>query len=101
MVKFYSHNQPNLDSYFNLPAILSSTPGAISLLTTRYIRLNMQFVLASLLVLVAAPVAVFACEGECIVAITNAFLGNYSTPIHNVLDIIVGHNNSAFLYSTT
>lgn len=49
----------------------------------------MQFVFLSLLVLVAAPVAVFACEGGCIIGITNAFLGNYSTPIHAVLGQIV------------
>lgn len=60
----------------------------------------MQFVLASLLVLVAAPVAVFACEGECIIAITNAFLGNYSTPIHAVLNEIVSRISLVF-YSTT
>ncbi|KLO12864.1 hypothetical protein SCHPADRAFT_921214 [Schizopora paradoxa] len=28
---------------------------------------------------------VLACEGECIVAITKAFLGNYSTPVHDTL----------------
>lgn len=60
----------------------------------------MQFVLVSLLVLVAAPVAVFACEGECIIGITNAFLGNYSTPIHAVLDEIVSWF-SLVLYSIT
>ena len=27
---------------------------------------------------------VSACEGECIVQITKAFLGNYSAPIHSV-----------------
>ena len=25
-----------------------------------------------------------ACEGECIVDITHAFLGNYSAPVHQV-----------------
>jgi hypothetical protein len=80
---------------------LSFTPGALPLIITRYIRLNMQFVLVPLLVLVAAPVAVFACEGECIIGITNAFLGNYSTPIHAVLDEIVSHINLAFIQYLT
>jgi len=50
----------------------------------------MNFLLP-LFVLVAAPVAVSACEGECIVGITNAFLGNYSSPIQSVLDDIVSY----------
>ncbi|KAL6306311.1 hypothetical protein BKA93DRAFT_729396 [Sparassis latifolia] len=36
--------------------------------------------------LFAVPVTVFACEGECIVGITNAFLTNYSDPIHAVMN---------------
>ncbi|KAI0049174.1 hypothetical protein FA95DRAFT_1571363 [Auriscalpium vulgare] len=36
-------------------------------------------------ILLAVPVAVFACEGECIVGITHAFVGNYSNPIQSVL----------------
>ncbi|KAI0641562.1 hypothetical protein C8Q79DRAFT_1078055 [Trametes meyenii] len=31
--------------------------------------------------LLAVPATVNACEGDCIVGITNAFLGNYSTPV--------------------
>jgi len=50
----------------------------------------MNFLLP-LFILVAAPVAVSACEGECIVGITNAFLGNYSSPIQSVLDDIVSY----------
>ncbi|OJT07565.1 hypothetical protein TRAPUB_1588 [Trametes pubescens] len=33
----------------------------------------------------AVPATVFACEGDCIVAITNAILGNYSRPLENVM----------------
>jgi hypothetical protein len=59
----------------------------------RFIRsppyFTMKLQLVSLFVLVGAPVAVSACEGECIVAITNAFLGNYSVPIQSVLEDIV------------
>ncbi|EIW54985.1 uncharacterized protein TRAVEDRAFT_131048 [Trametes versicolor FP-101664 SS1] len=33
----------------------------------------------------AVPATVFACEGDCIVAITNAFLGNYSRPMQSVM----------------
>ncbi|EMD35393.1 hypothetical protein CERSUDRAFT_116168 [Gelatoporia subvermispora B] len=32
------------------------------------------------------PATVFACEGECIVSITNAFLGNYTKPLGAVLE---------------
>ena len=52
---------------------------------------TMQFLLVPLFVFVAAPVAVSACEGECIIGITNAFLGNYSAPIQAVLNEIVTH----------
>ena len=41
------------------------------------------------LLLFAAPVAVSACEGECIVQITNAFLGNYTEHIQTVFESIV------------
>ncbi|ETW78087.1 hypothetical protein HETIRDRAFT_326012 [Heterobasidion irregulare TC 32-1] len=40
------------------------------------------------LLLFAAPVAVSACEGECIVQITNAFLGNYTEHIQTVFESI-------------
>jgi len=51
----------------------------------------MKFLLLPLFVFVAAPVAVSACQGECIVGITNAFLGNYSSPIQTVLDNLVSY----------
>ena len=35
---------------------------------------------------------VLACEGECIVGITNALLGNYTTPINEALREIVTSN---------
>ncbi|KAI0355908.1 hypothetical protein OH77DRAFT_1424178 [Trametes cingulata] len=38
--------------------------------------------------LMAVPVTVQACEGDCIVGITNAFLGNYTGPVHAVLTSI-------------
>jgi hypothetical protein len=56
----------------------------------------MKFLLVPLFVLVAAPVAVSACEGECIVGITNAFLGNYSSPIQAVLNEIVSRPTVSF-----
>ncbi|KII87676.1 hypothetical protein PLICRDRAFT_112072 [Plicaturopsis crispa FD-325 SS-3] len=46
----------------------------------------MRFSLINAFLLAAVPVAVSACEGECIVGITNAFLGNYTRPIHTVLE---------------
>ncbi|KAI0783757.1 hypothetical protein C8Q75DRAFT_418641 [Abortiporus biennis] len=42
--------------------------------------------LSSILVVLTVPVTVSACEGECIVSITKAFLGNYTTPVQNVLE---------------
>lgn len=39
--------------------------------------------------LFTVPATVSACEGECIIAITNAFLGNYTDPVHSVLNIVV------------
>ncbi|KDR80349.1 hypothetical protein GALMADRAFT_92691 [Galerina marginata CBS 339.88] len=43
----------------------------------------------------AQATVVSACEGSCIVSITNALLGNYTTPIaivtHNIADSIVSH----------
>ena len=44
---------------------------------------------ALLAVVLTAPVAVFACEGDCMVGITNAFLGNYTLPVYSVLHGIV------------
>ena len=45
----------------------------------------------SLLTLVAlsVPVTVSACEGECIVKITNAYVGNYTTPVDAVMRSLV------------
>ncbi|CDO70992.1 hypothetical protein BN946_scf184830.g24 [Trametes cinnabarina] len=52
-----------------------------------------------LLALSAVPATVVACEGDCIVGITNAFLSNYTAPIQSVMnsmarqisDLIPGH----------
>ncbi|KAI0064278.1 hypothetical protein BV25DRAFT_300666 [Artomyces pyxidatus] len=38
------------------------------------------------LLFLAVPATVFACEGECIVGITKAFIGNYTNPIDAVMD---------------
>ncbi|KAF9815474.1 hypothetical protein IEO21_04571 [Rhodonia placenta] len=46
----------------------------------------MRFSSLTSLIFLAVPVTVFACEGECIVAITNVFLGNYTAPISAVMD---------------
>jgi hypothetical protein len=42
-----------------------------------------------LFVLFTVPATVFACEGDCIVGITDAFLGNYSHPVNKVLTDVV------------
>ncbi|PCH35067.1 hypothetical protein WOLCODRAFT_125366 [Wolfiporia cocos MD-104 SS10] len=57
--------------------------------------------------LLTVPVTVKACEGECIVAITNAFLGNYSYPVdavmHNMAqrfsDMLPSHPSPATTFS--
>lgn len=87
----------NLTFYFDLPATLLFPPGAIPLVLSPYLTETMQFILVSLFVLSAVPAAVFACEGECIIGITNAFLGNFSSPIQAVLDITVSHINPSLI----
>ncbi|KAF8273452.1 hypothetical protein EI94DRAFT_1564147 [Lactarius quietus] len=42
------------------------------------------------ILLFASQISVFACEGECIVGITHAFLGNYTLPINNVFHKLAG-----------
>ena len=49
----------------------------------------MRFSIARLFLLVAAPVVVLACEGDCIVGITNAFVTNYTDPVDFVLGNVV------------
>jgi hypothetical protein len=44
--------------------------------------------LATAAIIVSATV-VLACEGECIVGITNALLGNYTTPMNRAFIEIV------------
>ncbi|KAJ3002738.1 hypothetical protein NUW54_g5683 [Trametes sanguinea] len=59
---------------------------------------GMQF-LFTLLALSVVPATVSACEGDCIVGITNAFVSNYSSPIHiamtamahQISDLLPGH----------
>ncbi|OBZ75379.1 hypothetical protein A0H81_04105 [Grifola frondosa] len=45
----------------------------------------MRFTSCLSFLLLTVPVTVSACEGECIVGITNAFLGNYTSPIQAVM----------------
>ena len=42
-----------------------------------------------LFLLVVPVTRVSACEGDCIVGITNAWLSNYTSPVHAVIDSIV------------
>lgn len=55
---------------------------------------TMRVLIFTILAVLAAPLSVFACEGQCIISITNAFLGNYTTPINEVLNDIVGTHGS-------
>ncbi|PSR79163.1 hypothetical protein PHLCEN_2v7134 [Hermanssonia centrifuga] len=48
----------------------------------------MRFSALHLLAFFAVPVTVSACEGDCIVGITNAFISNYTDPVHGVLENI-------------
>ena len=41
------------------------------------------------LLFVTVPVTVSACEGNCIVGITDAFIGNYTAPVNTVTTSIV------------
>ncbi|KAH9989626.1 hypothetical protein BJV77DRAFT_1061179 [Russula vinacea] len=40
------------------------------------------------ILLLASPISVFACEGDCIIGITDAWLGNYTSPIDTVFQYI-------------
>lgn len=41
-----------------------------------------------------------ACEGECIVSITKAFIGNYSNPIYSVLHQLVrAYKSPSYFFS--
>ncbi|KAF7965613.1 hypothetical protein HWV62_42635 [Athelia sp. TMB] len=62
---------------------------------------TMKSTLVSLVLLGAAPVAVSACEGQCIIGITDAFLGNYSTPIGSVLGRLVCRKLSLYTPSNS
>ena len=53
----------------------------------------MRFSIAGLLVLLVVPVAVSACEGDCIVGITNAFVTNYTSPVKHVMENVVSVPN--------
>ena len=47
----------------------------------------MRFLLS--LLLLALPTIVSACEGDCIVGTTNAFVGNYTTPVNTAMGKMV------------
>lgn len=81
--------QCNLDRTLRHPATLLVPPRAIPFVLLLYFTETVMFPFIPLFVCVLAPVAVSACEGDCIVGITNAFLGNYSSPIQAVLGNIV------------
>lgn len=49
----------------------------------------MRSAIIRLLLLVAVPATVLACEGDCIVGITNAFLTNYTNPVNYVMENVV------------
>ncbi|KAI0073780.1 hypothetical protein K474DRAFT_1666197 [Panus rudis PR-1116 ss-1] len=48
----------------------------------------MKFSLLLTFLFLTVPATVMGCEGECIVGVTNAVVGNYSTPVQHVMDRI-------------
>ncbi|KAF8496487.1 hypothetical protein F5888DRAFT_390594 [Russula emetica] len=63
------------------------------------------------ILLFASPISVFACEGDCIIGITHAWLGNYTSPIYTVFQDIAqqisrellpaGHDSMQYLEPIT
>jgi len=47
------------------------------------------------ILLFANPISVFSCEGNCIIGITHAWLGNYTSPIYTVFQDIVRRRGTA------
>jgi hypothetical protein len=52
----------------------------------RTFRVNMRLSFLSILPFMMVLDTVSACEGDCIMGITNAFLGNYTIPIQKVFE---------------
>ena len=48
-----------------------------------------QIILVTLSAFIVPATVVLACEGQCIVGITNALLGNYTTPMSTVFSQMV------------
>jgi len=48
-----------------------------------------MFLLTVPILLLASPVSVLACEGECIAGITSAWLRNYTSPLYSVFQLTV------------
>ncbi|TFY60958.1 hypothetical protein EVJ58_g4822 [Rhodofomes roseus] len=57
-----------------------------NILNLRKVIMRRNSVLA--LLALSVPATVSACEGECIVKITNAYVGNYTTPVDAVMRIL-------------
>jgi hypothetical protein len=57
---------------------------------------SMKFLNLLLLACLTVPATVNACEGDCIVGITDAFLGNYSEPVQRVILTAVRIFNAYF-----
>ena len=89
----HAHVSDALYPYFvsSLPAEQAFPIVTLKYLISHYTRCNMRSSFFHLLPIVmgvlvtTAPSTVFACEGECIVGITNAFVTNYTAPIRKVL----------------
>jgi hypothetical protein len=47
------------------------------------------------ILLFASQISVHACEGDCIVGITNAWVGNYTSCVHNVFSKLVRFRTTA------
>jgi len=54
----------------------------------------------SLFFFFALPAVVLACEGECIVGITKAFLRSYSTPVYHIFNTIAGQIEQSIIPSS-
>ncbi len=54
-----------------------------------FLQLLQMLLFAFPIVLFASPISVFACEGDCIIGITQAWLGNYTSSIDTMFQHIV------------
>jgi hypothetical protein len=86
---FHANLEPFVFAFLWYRAVALNVAFSVQHTSQHYHQLVQMLRFTFSILLFASPISTFACEGDCIIGITHALLGNYTSPVYSVLRQIV------------